>query len=262
VDLRDLLTNGDRPLEPSEDEAMWQPFADAMGLLPYVSKASFTCGVLREMLASSGLCLARNYHLGALFLALDATELVGRCVGGFREQRGQAAQRLRESLRYLHSIDPRPGSLGYSIKEIVGLRNFIGHGAASARPGMSFTKELTARLLQLLALALNRFWQVDHGAEDRFSRFARAEITPLVTVIEGRHEPVYVRDVQRLLASGVMPGDRLDHEASWRPLRFVMIDTTSVSATGSPGPDGSFMLKLEALDTDAEGKSEGDNTRD
>jgi hypothetical protein len=62
---------------------MWQPFADAVDLSPYVCKASFTCGVLRELIASAGLCLGQPYHLGALLLALDATELLGRCAGGF-----------------------------------------------------------------------------------------------------------------------------------------------------------------------------------
>ena len=31
---------------------MWQPFADAMSLSPYVCKASFTCGVLRELIGT------------------------------------------------------------------------------------------------------------------------------------------------------------------------------------------------------------------
>jgi hypothetical protein len=234
---------------------MWQPFADVMGLSPYVCKASFTCGVLRELIASAGLCLGQPYHLGALFLALDATELLGRCAGGFREQRGQAGQRLRAGVRYLETIDPQPGSLRYSTEEIVSLRHFLGHGAATARPGMSFTKELTIRLLQLLALALNRFWQADEDSEDRLTKFAQAEISPTVTNIEGRLEPVYVRDVQRLLASGVLPGDRIDHEESWRPFRSVRVETASPYATGSPGPGGSFVLKLEALGTDAEGEA-------
>jgi hypothetical protein len=127
------------------------------------------------------------------------------------------------------------------------LRNFLGHGAASSKPGMTFTRELIIRLLQLLALALNRFWQADKDAEDRLTKFARAEISPLVTSTEGRVEPVYVQDVQRLLASGVMPGDRLDHEESWR-FHFVLVGNTSVPATGSPGPGGSFVLGLEELD--------------
>jgi hypothetical protein len=242
VDLRNLLTSGDRPLEPPEDQAIWQPFADAMELSPYVCKASFTCGVLRELIASAGLCLGQDHHFGALFLALDATELVGRCAGGFREQPRQAGQRLRLGLRYLESIDPRPGSLVYSVEAIVDLRNFLGHGAASAKPGTSFTRELTIRLLQLLALALNRFWQADEDSEDRLTKFAKAEIGPMVTVIEGRREPVFVRQVQSLLTSGQMPGDHIDHEKSWR-LHFALVDTTSVSATGSPGPGGSFVLK-------------------
>jgi hypothetical protein len=112
---------------------------------------------------------------------------------------------------------------------------------------MTFTRELMIRLLQLLVLALNCFWQVDEDSDDRLTKFARAEISPMVTRIEGRQEPVYVRDVQRLLASGVLPGDRLDHEESWR-LHFVLVDTTSVSATGSPGPGDSFVLDFEALD--------------
>ena len=260
MDLRNLLASGDRPLQLPEDQAMWQPFVDSMGLSPYVCKASFTCGVLRELIASAGLCLGERYYLGALFLALDATELIGRCAGGFRERRGQAAERLRAGLRYLERIDPRPGSLAYGVEEIMELRNFLGHGAASAKPGMTFTRELTIRLLQLLVLALNRFWQMDEEAEDRLTKFAQAEISPLVTIMEGRHEPVYVQDVQRLLASGVMPGDRLDHEQSWRPLPFVMVDTTSVSATGSPDPGGSFVLRFEGLDTGAEGEA-GDYIR-
>jgi hypothetical protein len=248
MDLRDLLTSGDRPLEPPEDQAMWQPFADALGLSPYVCKASFTCGVLREMVASSGLCFGKRYYLGALFLTLDATELVGRCAGGFREKPRQARLRLKAGLNYLESIDPRPGSLGYAVDEIIDLRNFLGHGAASSIPGMTFTEELIIRLLQLLALALNRFWKVDEVSEVRLTRFAQAEISPLVTVIEGRREAVYVRDVQRLLQNGVMPGDRLDHEASWRPFNFTLVDNTSVSGTGSPGPGGEFVLRLDAVD--------------
>jgi hypothetical protein len=255
-DLRDVLTSGDRPLEPPEDKAIWQPFADDMDLSPYVCKACFTCGLLRELLASAGLCLGQKYYLGALFLALDATELVGRCAGGFRQRRGQAAERLRAGLRYLERMDPRPGSLAYGVEEIVEIRNFLGHGAASAKPGMTFTRELTIRLLQLLALALNRFWQMDEESEDRFRKFAQAEISPMVTLIEGRQEPVYVRDIQRLLASGVMPGDHIAHEGFWR-LHFVVVDMASVAATGNPGPGGSFVLRLEAPDTDAEGEADG-----
>lgn len=222
---------------------MWQPFADAMGLSPYVCKASFTCGVLRELIASAGLCLGKKHYLGALFLALDATELLGRCAGGFREQPRQARLRLEEGLRYLERIDPEPGSLVYSVEAIVDLRNFLGHGAASSKPGMTFTRELIVRLLQLLALALNRFWQADQDSEERLTKFAQAEIRPMVTNTKGL-EPVYVRDVQGLLASGVMPGDRLDHEQSWR-FPFVLVDNTSVPATGSPGPGGSFVSNLE-----------------
>jgi hypothetical protein len=252
MNFRDLLTSGDRPLEPAEDQALWQPFADALGLSPYVCKASFSCGVLREMLASSGLCFSQQYYLGALFLALDATELVGRCSGGFREKRGQARLRLEAGLKYLEGIDPEPRSLGYSIEEIIDLRNFLGHGAASSRPGMTFTQELIVRLLQLLALALNRFWVVDEESEERLINFAKAEISPLVTTVEGRREVVYVRDVQQLLENGVRPGDRLDHEASWRRFPFVLVDTTSVSGTGSPGPGGPFVLRLDAVESDAD----------
>ncbi len=248
MDLRSLLTSGDRPLEPAEDQAMWQPFADSLRVSPYVCKASFTCGVLREMIASSGLCFGEQYHLGALFLALDATELVGRCAGGFRERPREARLRLEAGLKYLDIIDSRPRSLGYSVDEIIDLRNFLGHGAASLRPGMTFTQELIIRLLQLLALALNRFWVVDEGSEDRLNNFAKAEISPLVTSVEGRREVVYVRDVQALLENGVLPGDRLGHETSWRRLPFVLVDNTSVSGTGSPGPGGSFVLRLDAVD--------------
>jgi hypothetical protein len=81
----------------------------------------------------------------------------------------------------------------------------------------------------------------------------------MVTSTEGRVEPVYVRDVQRLLASGVMPGDRLDHEESWR-FHFVLVDNRSVPATGSPGPGGSFVLRLEARHTEAEGEAGEDET--
>jgi hypothetical protein len=48
----------------------------------------------------------------------------------------------------------------------------------------------------------------------------------------------------------VMPGDRLDHEQSWR-FPFVLVDNTSVPATGSPGPGGSFVSNLEPPDTNA-----------
>lgn len=49
------------------------------------------------------------------------------------------------------------------------------------------------------------------------SKFVQARISPMVTFVEGSPEPVYVRDVQRLLASGVMPGDRTtaDQRKRW-----------------------------------------------
>jgi hypothetical protein len=70
----------------------------------------------------------------------------------------------------------------------------------------------------------------------------------MVTSIESRLEPVYVRDVQRLLASGVMPGDRLDHEESWLPFGSVIVEPASPDATASHSPGDPFVLRFAELD--------------
>jgi hypothetical protein len=130
MDVRDLLTSGDRPLEPPEDQAMWQPFADIMGLWPYVCKASLTGGVLREMVASSALCFGERYDLGALFLALDAIELVAGAPEASREKPRQARLRLKSSPELLRPGPRRRGWCGPSRRP--GAPAWLGAGCCRA----------------------------------------------------------------------------------------------------------------------------------
>jgi hypothetical protein len=94
---------------------------------------------------------------------------------------------------------------------VFNLRNFGAHGAARAKR-LTLDQALTMWLLRSLTTALDSFWAND-GDKRRHQHFAQAAITPLYT----RGEPLFVRDVQRHLANGQMPGAALTHEATWRP---------------------------------------------
>jgi hypothetical protein len=201
VGNRSLLIQGDRPLDPPDD-AVWAAWAQPLGLTPYVAKASYVIGVSREMILSAGALFEKEYYLGALFMTLDATELIGRCVGGFRDNKSEATMRLTEGLKYLEKIDSTPRLLPHTVEDYVALRNFVGHGAASSQSGISFARETIRALMVLATKALNDMW-ADHAAMDKF---AKCEIQPLSTDVAGIREPVFIRDVQNMLANGKMPG--------------------------------------------------------
>jgi hypothetical protein len=170
--------------------------------------------------------IEQGYFVGATFLALDAMELLGFCAGG-HTQKTDVWQRLQSGFEYLESIDPVPGSLGYDFQEVKALRHYTGHGAATSNAGTAMTSWLTARLLQLMAVALNLFWAADdEGSDQRHASFARAQIRPLVK--ERKREPVYVRDV---LGLGRTPGDTFEHD-SWR--HVVALSTTSEGLSAIP----------------------------
>jgi hypothetical protein len=51
----ELLAQGDREL-PDDQQQVWARFAVEVGVSPYVCKAAYACGVLREQVHASGLC--------------------------------------------------------------------------------------------------------------------------------------------------------------------------------------------------------------
>jgi hypothetical protein len=227
MDNRSLLIQGDRPLDPPDDAA-WAAWAQPFGLSPYVAKASYVIGVSREMVLSAGALFEKKYYLGALFMALDATELIGRCVGGFRDSKYEATMRLTEGLRYLEKIDSTPKLLPHSVEDYVALRNFVAHGAASSQSGVSFARETIRALMVLVTKALNDMW-ADNTAMDKF---AKCEIQPLSTDVAGNHEAVFIRDVQDMLANGKKPGDEIPQWVT------AHLDLTSPAPTGTGSPTG------------------------
>ncbi len=181
---------------------------------------------MRQLMEASGLNFAHDYHLGSLFLALDATELLGRLVSGARGTPG-ANQRLRTGLQYLadHSAQlslPLP----HTSNEYLELRNFAGHGAAQLSPNVAFTPESTSVLLRHLAHVLNTMW----NDANLPANLALAEIHPVFSTVDGNRQPVFVRDIRdHLRRNG--PGDGLAHD-SWRH-DTVAVDNSSPAASGT-----------------------------
>ncbi|WP_042404773.1 hypothetical protein [Streptacidiphilus carbonis] len=228
MDHRHLLD--DHAVALTEEIAQWDAAAKATGLSPYVCKASYVCGTMREFVQASGLNFAEGYHLAALFLALDATELLGRAVTGARvavEKPGHigASSVLTKGVRYLRDHGGTCAPLPHNPDRYVELRNFAGHGASYLPPKVNFHPDSIRLLLRRLAHALNTVWT----DPDLPGTLAVAEIHPVFTLVNGQREPVHVRGIQKHLQTA-MPGDGLEHD-SWR------YDTVSVSAA-SPTASG------------------------
>ncbi len=184
-----------------------------LDLDPYDCKASYVCGMLRQFIGAAGMQLGHDYHLGALVEAACAVELLGSCYKG-----EDSGDRIGEGVRYLEAVGPPyDGSVHHPESSLAGwvrdIRNFGAHGTVH-RKHVTLDRVLTVWLLRSLARALDAFW-ASGGDRHRHQCFARVPITPLYT--EG--EPLFVREVQDHLAQGLMPGEKLDYEVSWRPLQ-------------------------------------------
>ncbi|MFD9114875.1 hypothetical protein [Streptomyces bottropensis] len=229
MDYRPVLARHSVPLTQEVDQ--WDKAALAVGLKPYECKASYVCGAMREFMQASGLNFENEYHLGALFLALDATELLGRVITGARidEQDPQyvgPTKALVHGARYLRDHgDPQAARLPHRPQHYAELRNFAGHGATYLPPKLSFAPDSTRLLLRHLAYALNTMWD-DTTLP---AQLDAVEIHPVWTTMEEKLQPVYVRDIQEHLLAN-RPGDRLAHE-SWR-YTVVSVDTSSPAVTG------------------------------
>jgi hypothetical protein len=225
-----------RPL--THDQQEWEDAARATGLRPYECKASYICGAMRELMQASGRNLESRYHLGALFLALDATELLGRVVSGARRTTSSrrsrpdelgASEALRRGVKYLNDhADPQATPLPHSPQDYVRLRNFAGHGATYLARGVDFDPDSTRLLLRHLAHALNTMWD-DPTLP---ARLAAVEIHPVYSEVNGIRQPVYVHDVQEHLKEN-LPGDVPRHD-SWRVQKdeIAAVNNSSVAATG------------------------------
>jgi hypothetical protein len=196
--------------------------------------------------------MAHDYHLGALVSAASAAELLGWCYTGATAS-DHAAKRLRVGLRFLEGIGPSyAGSDRRLATDVVGrvfnLRNFGAYGAAHGKR-LVLDRALTMWLLRSFATALDRFWA------------QRRRRAPAPALCPGRDHPALyqrraglVRDVQRHLANGHMPGAVLAHEAVWRPIQSwedqpplgVMEELPTASPTATGTSNGySFRLSLE-----------------
>uniref|UniRef100_A0AAU1ZVN4 Uncharacterized protein n=1 Tax=Streptomyces sp. NBC_00093 TaxID=2975649 RepID=A0AAU1ZVN4_9ACTN len=233
MDYRPVLARHSVPL--THEVTQWNEAARATGLEPYECKASYICGAMREFMQASGLNFANEYHLGALFLALDATELLGRVVTGTRRRtrrRGQdpealgATAVLQRGVKYLTDHgDPQVAPLPHSPEHYADLRNFAAHGATYLPQELRFDPDSARLLLRHLAYALNTMWD----DSDLSANLAAVEVHPVWTTVKGKKEPVYVRDIQEHLKAN-QPGDELAHD-SWR-YTIVSVDTSSPAVTG------------------------------
>jgi hypothetical protein len=182
------------------------------------------------MVATAGLARSRSLHLGAVFQALAAAELVGRVVGGFRHG-AQATPRLRSGLRYVLDLNAQAAS-PLSVRtedDYAALRNFTGHGAASAAGALDFDPWDGLALLHLTTNALDAMW-ADPAV---MTSFARCQIDPLKAGgASGQSEPVYVREIQAHLSGGNMPSAALRFD-DWRQENLqIVLSTASQAVTG------------------------------
>jgi hypothetical protein len=205
--------------------------------------------MLRHFMEAAGLQMTHDFHLGALVSAASAAELVGWCYTGATGS-DPAGKRLRAGLRFLEEVGPAYfGSDRRPEVDLVGrvfnLRNFGAHGAAHGKQ-LILDQALTMWLLRSPRISTRRLLG-QQRRQRRQQRFAQATITPLYT----RGQPLFVRDVQRHLAEGHMPGAAPAYEATWRPRQpwedqpplgiFVELPTASPAVTGTS--DG-YSLKL------------------
>ncbi|HKR51544.1 MAG TPA: hypothetical protein VJT72_18575 [Pseudonocardiaceae bacterium] len=224
MDYQPLLAQ--HAVQLTHDVPRWDEAARITGLDPYVCKASYVCGVMRELMQASGLNFEHDYHLGSLFLALDATELLGRVSSGKRGTDG-STETLRTGVRYLEDHrDPQAVPLPHTQAQYVKLRNFAGHGASQLPRNVPFDPDSTRLLLRHLAHALNTMWK-DPSLS---ANLAAAEIHPVFSVIDGGRQPVYVNDIQEHLKA-LQPADGLNHD-SWR-YDMVSVDNSSPPVSGT-----------------------------
>ncbi|MFF4508950.1 hypothetical protein [Streptomyces sp. NPDC001401] len=232
-----------RPVPLTHDVTEWNEAAHAAGLKAYECKASYICGAMREFMQASGLNLENGYHLGALFLALDAMELLGRVVTGARRTTNRsrkspgelgANEALRRGVKYLNAqADPQATPLPHSPQDYTYLRNFAAHGATHLEPGVNFDPDSTRLLLQHLAHALNTMW----GDPAVPTKLAAVEIHPVYSADNGRCQPVYVHEVQEHIKEH-RPGDELLHN-DWQNDGqddhddIVTLDNSSPAVTGT-----------------------------
>ncbi|TRO56315.1 hypothetical protein [Streptomyces sp. IB201691-2A2] len=230
MDYRHVLTQNAAVLTDEVDE--WDKVALTTGLDPYACKASYICGAMREFMQASGLNLANGYHLGALFLALDAAELLGQVLTGARRDQGDPryvgpAKALACGVRHLRDHpDPQVAPLPHRPQHYEDLRNFAGHGATHLPPKRHFRYDSTRLLLWHLAHALNTMWEDTNLP----TKLAAAEIHPVWTTRKGKPKPVYVTEVQDHLKTS-RPGDRLAHDKSWQ-WTVMSVSTSSPPVTG------------------------------
>jgi hypothetical protein len=216
----------------SADETRWLSVGTPLGVTAFEAKAYYTIGLTREMIATAGLARSSSLHLGAIFQALDAVELLGRAVGGFRHTpQGEAGKRLRKGLAYALDLNAKASTplVVLTESEYCDLRNFTGHGAASAGGPLGFDPWTGLALLHLTTRALDSMW-ADPAA---MASFARCQIDPLSTTDPGgQRQTIYVGHVQTHLNSGKMPSEAGQFD-DWRTENLqVVLDTASPLVTG------------------------------
>jgi hypothetical protein len=196
---------GERPpLTHRDDAGWWLRVAEAVGEEPYVCKAAYVCGVVRQAVESAALLDAVGRHTSAAQVLLGAVEVLGRAITGHTGNGGMG-ERLEGSLDYLIGLQKRTRHLKPPIldpKKWIDVRNFTGHGAVYHRTERAeLDRHGFVQLAYLLTRALDRFWLVPVHRE----LFSRCTILPGWTV--GR--PVFVEDVLRHLRAGHKPSNKL-----------------------------------------------------
>lgn len=214
-----------------DDDAAWLAVGTRLGINAFEAKAYYTIGLVREMVATAGLARSKNLHLGAIFQVLDAIELLGRAVGGFRHAKNEARPRLDAGLTYTLDLNSRESTplVVLTPDEYADLRNFTGHGAASSGGQINFDPWTGLALLHLTTRALDAMW----ADQTKMVEFANCQIDPLFTAsLTGQREAIYVHDIQAHLQAGKVPSAEIVFD-EWRsePIT-VVLPTTSPAVTG------------------------------
>jgi hypothetical protein len=196
------------------------------------AKAYYTIGLLREMVSMAGLARSNQLHLGAIFQVLDAIELIGRAIGGFRHAKFEATARLKAGLNYVLDLNGREETplVVLAVTDYLDLRNFTGHGAASAGGPLHFDRWTGLALLHLATRALDAMW----GDPVAMAGFVKCQIDSIETAVHsGQTEAIYVRDIHTHLHGARMPSEGTLFD-SWRGEDIlVVLATSGQTVTGS-----------------------------
>jgi hypothetical protein len=201
---------GDSPttLTHPDDTASWERVAEAVGEPdPFVCKAAYVCGVVRQEVESAALLDAVRRHTASAQVLLGGVEVLGRGLCGHTDARG-SGERLRTGLDYLTELQSKLRHLKeppLDTSAWIDARHFTAHGSVFRERGAVLDRHGLVQLTYLLARSLDRYWT----DPERRASFAQCTVLPGWTGGTSPERPIFVVDVLQHLRSGNKPSDGL-----------------------------------------------------